>query len=387
MLDTLNSPSANQQSKAIVDLPILRGKKFIPKVSNITIEISGRCNAKCPYCARQRFKQRYSGKNMSPVLFEQILDHLLNIGLLHRDHTSTIHLYNWGEPFLNPEINDILKILKKKKLYAGISSNFIVKPEVDKDNLQVISNITFSLSGFSQDSYGKIHGASLHKVLYNFEDFYDKIRNYAPNTILHIAWHRYTFNEGELWEAYKYFDRPGIRFHPKIAILHVLSEMLSYAEGGLSGLSEDRQRQAETDLFLNHIPQKLAYHRQRSKHYHCFMWNYLVIDETGQLLLCCGMANNDLDHILGNVLEMSAEEIWQKKLSDLICKTCISSGWPRAADSIGNKPLPPGGNDDYFKLWCQLNLLDGLGPKGARIIRNLPMGEEIVRMIKKILKT
>lgn len=213
--------------KDVVDLPILSGKKFISKVSGLFIEISGRCNAKCPYCARQRFNQRYSGKNMSPVLFGQILDHLLNIGLLHRDHTPTIGLFNWGEPFLNPEINDILKILKKKKLYAGVSSNFIVKPEIDKDNLPVISKVTFSLSGFSQDSYGKIHGASLNKVLDNFEDFYDKIRDYAPNTNLRIAWHRYTFNERELWEAYKYFDRPGIRFHPVIAYLNDLHEMLS----------------------------------------------------------------------------------------------------------------------------------------------------------------
>ncbi|MFZ3071746.1 MAG: radical SAM protein [Thermodesulfobacteriota bacterium] len=371
----------NNTPKTIVGLPILRGKKFIPKVLSIFIEISGRCNAKCPYCARQRFKQRYSGKNMSPVLFEQILDHLLDIDILHRDHNPTILLYNWGEPFLNPGINDILKILKEKKLYAGISSNFILKPEVDKDNLQVISEVTFSLSGFSQDSYGKIHGASLNRVLDNFEDFYDKIRAYAPNTKIRIAWHRYIFNEREFWEAYKYFDRPGINFNPAVAYLNDLSEMLNYAERGLPGvLSEDRQRQVEADLFFNYISQKLAYHRQRSKHYQCFMWKYLVIDEIGQLLLCCGMTNDDLDHILGNVLEMSAEEIWQKKLSDSICKRCILSGLPRALSSIDYKPLPPGGGiGGHFELWYQINL-----SKVVSIIRDLPMGEKIIRMIKKI---
>ena len=369
--------------KAIVGLPVLRGEEFIPKVSDTFIEISGRCNAKCPYCARQRFQQRHSGKNMSPALFEQILDHLINIGLLHIDQTSSIHLYNWGEPFLNPEINDILKVLKKKKLYAGISSNFIVKPELDNDNLPVIRYVTFSLSGFTQDSYGKIHGASLKKVLDNFEDFYGKIRDYAPNTEINIAWHRYAFNERELWKAYKYFDRPGIHFSPTIAYLNDLPEMLSYAEGGLP---EDRQRQAEKDIFLDYISQGLAYHRQRSKHYLCFMWKSLAIDETGQLLLCCGMSNEDTDHILGNVLEMSAEEIWQKKLSDSICKTCISSGLPRAigpSGMIGNKPLPPGGKGNYFKLWCQLHLNDIIY-RVIRMLRVLPQGEQIIHMLIKI---
>jgi MoaA/NifB/PqqE/SkfB family radical SAM enzyme len=371
--------------KAIVGLPILGGKKFIPEVSNITIEISGRCNAKCPYCIRQRFKQRYSGIIMSRALFENILNHLFDIGLLPRDYTSAINLYNWGEPFLNPELNDILEVLKKKKLRAAISSNFIVKPELDKDNLSVISIIILSLSGFTQNSYGKIHGASLKRVLDNFEDLYQKIRNYSPNTRILIAWHRYRFNESELWEAYKYFDRPGIHFHPTVAALNDLPEMLSYAEGVLP---EDRRKQAEDDLFLDYISQGLAYHRQRSKQYHCFDWKSLVIDETGQLLLCCGMSNEDTDHVLGNVIEMSAEEIWQKKLSDPICKTCISSGGPRmyVSGMYYKKPLPSGEKGSYFKLRYQLCLF-GVIDRGTRIIRLLPGGEQIICMLRKMRDT
>jgi len=369
--------------KGIVDLSIFRDGKFIPKVSSIFFEISGGCNAECPYCARQRFKQRYSGKNISPVLFEKILEHLLNIGLLHRDHNQTIQLYIWGEPSLNPEINDILKVLQKHNLSGGISSNFIEMPKIDKDTLPMLRNVTFSLSGFSQDSYGKIHGASLKRVLGHFEDFYEQIRKYAPNTSINIAWHRYTFNELELWEAYKYFHRPSIRFSPTVALLIDFPEMLSYTEGGLS---EDRQRQAGKDLFLNHISQGLAYHKKRSKDYHCSQWNYLVIDEIGQLLLCCNLTNNNLDNVLGNVLKMSAEDIWQKKLSGSICKTCILSGVPRAFNPIGNKPLPTGGNGSYFKLWYELNLSNGFFSyvfhNVVRIVRDLPGGDKIVRMIR-----
>jgi organic radical activating enzyme len=355
------------------------------KALDFYIEISGKCNAKCPYCARQRFEQRYSGRSMSPGLFEQILNRLTGLGLLDRDHVSAIKLYNWGEPFLNPEINKILGILKKNKLFADVSSNFIVKPEIDKGLLTVISSVTFSLSGFSQESYGKIHGAALDMVLDNFEDFYKKINVSAPDAKIIISWHRYKFNENELWEAYKYFDRPGIRFLPTVAYFNDLPEMLSFARGKLP---EIRQTRAQGELFLDHISRGLAYHKQRSKNYRCFMRDQLVIDESGQLLLCCGMNAFDQEHVLGNILEMSVDDIFKEKMRDPICPTCISSGFPRAINAIGHKPLPPGGKSRFIKLWLQFNLSDPclsyLHSKVGGIVKGLPGGGNIFRKLKKM---
>jgi len=344
------------------------------KASNVYIEISGRCNAKCPYCARQRFKQRYSGKNMSPVLFENIINHLLTTGLIDQSHASAIFLYNWGEPFLNPEINSILKILKRKNLLAVVSSNFIVSPEVDIDNFMVIREVIFSVSGFTQESYGKIHGASLKKVLNNFDHFYDKIRSYSPKTLIFINWHRYTFNEKEFWDAYKYFDRPGIVFRPVIAQLNDLPEMINYIE---RKIPEQRLNEAGSDLFLDHISKKLDYYKKISKPRYCFMWDSIVIDETGQLMLCCGMTNNDYDHILGNVTELPAEKIWQKKMSDSVCNKCISYGLPLAFATMDNKSLPKGGGKDYLKLSFKLNLLN-MFSNIVRMIKRMPIGKKII---------
>lgn len=349
-------------------------------LSDIYIEISGRCNGKCPYCARQRFKHRYSGENMSPELFNKILDHLIAIGLISVGCGTTVHLYNWGEPFLNPEFNQILAIIKKNGLYAGISSNFIMKPEIDKDNLLSIHYVTLSLSGFTQESYSKIHGASLNRVLSNFNTFYEQIRTYARAVEINVAWHRYRFNEGELWEAYKYFNRRGIRFNPSIAYFNDLPEMLDYAE---DKLSKDREIQAEKDLFLEVISKDVSHYKKKSKHHYCFMWESLVIDENGQLLLCCGIPNEDTAHVLGNVLEMSAEEIWQKKLSDPICNRCILVGLPITRGRHGKKSLPSGDKGDYLKLWCQINLYSIID-RVIRIIKALPLGERLVRIIRKI---
>ncbi len=352
----------------------------VRKASTVYIEISGMCNAKCPYCVQRRLKQaKHFGGIMSPILFEKILDHLLKVGIIDKAETDGIPLFNWGEPFLNPEINDILRILKKKKLYGKISSNFSVRPDIDKECLPVISHLTFSLSGFSQDNYGRIHGLSLNRALNNFEDFYAEIRKYSPKTYITIAWHRYLFNENEFWDAYRYFNRPGINFKPTVAFLNDLLEMMDFLRGGLL---EDRKKQAERDIFLNHIREGVAHSKKESKNYRCPAWDFLVIDEIGQLLLCCGTTRYDSDYVLGNILEMSAEEIWNSKFKNPLCSECISSGLAQwcYTQRFHNKPLPSGGGLYYLKLWSQYNLR----PELSRMLRRLPNGEEIIHLIKRV---
>jgi MoaA/NifB/PqqE/SkfB family radical SAM enzyme len=351
------------------------------KAKSVYIEISGRCNAKCPYCARQRFKQRYSGKDMSPELFEKIIDHLSDIEVI--DETSRIGLYNWGEPFLNKDINVILGILKEKNIKCYISSNFIKYPEIEDDKLSVLSSVTFSLSGFTQESYGKIHGAPLVKVLENFDRFYAKLRNYAPDTSILLVWHRYRFNESELWKAFKYFQRPAISFCPTIAYFNDMLEMIDYVEGSIS---KDRYSKAKNDIFFDQIDESIVLAKNNNTNSKCSQWDHLTIDEYGSLLLCCGVTT--FDNNLGSVLELSADEIWKRKKSELLCNKCKAFGLPFIASILANKPLPsyPPGLEG---LWYQFHSPNSslMISRGAitRAIKNIPYGETIVGYIKKKL--
>lgn len=334
------------------------------------------CNAKCPYCAQFRLKQdKHFGEIISPILFEQIVDYLFEIGIIYKN-TSPISLYNWGEVFLNPKINDILRILKNKKLKANISSNFIVVPDIDKELLPVIDNVNFSLSGFSQDSYGRIHGASLNKVLNNFDNFYEYIHKFSPKTIISISWHRYLFNEKEFWDAYKYFNRPGIFIGPGIAYLADGVKMRDFLRGRLS---KDEIEKTEKDVFLDRINKSVIYHKRKSKNYYCPQWDNIVIDESGQLLSCCCYTRYDSDYVLGKIVNMSAEEIWSKKLSNPLCNDCISSGFARYVhnpDFSWPPWLPEGGLYGLkIKFYREFRWRSG------QLLRKLPYGEKIIRII------
>lgn len=341
---------------------------------SIFIEISGKCNAKCPYCAQFRLKKEHHfGEIMSPILFEQIIDHLFKIGIINKNDPPIINLYNWGDPFINPNLNDILQILKKNNLKAGISSNFITIPYIDKNILSVIDTITFSLSGFSQESYSKIHGASLNKVISNFEKIYEDIRKYSPKTRMMIYWHRYLFNENEFWEVHKKYNRPGISFGSVIAYLNDGIKMREFIKGELP---KDYIRNAEKDVFLEHIKRSVYYHKTKSKNYSCPQWETIVIDDSGQLLLCCCVTRYDSGCVFGNILDMSFEEILNKRINYSFCNECISLGLARFVHSPDSY-IPSGGGLYGLKWKYYLDLRKNIG----QTLLKLPYGKKILSKI------
>lgn len=360
----------------------MREKTPKRRASSVFIEISGTCNARCPYCAQRRLrKAKQFGGIMSPELFELTLDRLFALQILEAGAPSLVNLFNWGEPLLNPGINAILRIVRRKGLYAGISSNLIARPDLDKDVLPAIKSLTFSLSGFDQQSYGRIHGARLDKVLENFEALYAQIRRSSPETAVTVAWHRYVFNEGQFWDAYRYFARPGINFSPSVAYLNDFPELLDFSRGNLP---QDRRADAEKDVFLDHMRRGLAYCKARSAGFHCPAWDFVVIDETGQLLLCCGPTRYDADYVLGKVSEMSAAEIGERKRGHPVCGECVSSGlalWAYRQDlSSNNKPWPPGGGLDRVKARYKASIRPGL----ITLARKLPKGDAVMKLIRRL---
>lgn len=358
--------------------------KIKHNIKQIYIEISGTCNAKCPYCAQARLKQEnHFGEIMPPILFEQIMSHLLKIGIIDQNNPVAIALYNWGDPFLNPKINDILQILKNKKLKAKLSSNFIATPNIGKELLPVMDSVKLSLSGFSQESYGRIHGASLNRVLNNFENFYEDIRKYSPKTKIRIAWHRYLFNEKEFWGAYRYSNRLGIHIDPVTAFLNDGIKMRDFLRGELS---EDEIKKTEKDVFLNRIKKSVIYHKKKSKNYYCPQWKQVVIDESGQLLSCCVFTRYDYDYVLGNILDMSSEEILNRGLFNIPCNECISSGLARFVHNMDTSfPAGKGLHFLKFKIYNCCHNREFM-KICIRLFKKLPYSGKVIHAVTKNLK-
>ncbi len=101
---------------------------------------------------------------------------------------------------------------------------------------------------------------------------------------------------------------------------------------------------------------------------------------------CCGMSNNDPEGVLGDILEMSSDDIYQQKISSDFYQKSVSSGVPFAV--LGNKLLSLGGGSSYLGLSSQLFVPHSISTAslslGAKIVKKLPggIGVKIVRKLK-----
>lgn len=80
------------------------------------VEITERCNLGCPFCPSAEYG---GGGEMSPRLFEQVLDSL-------RGHVGEIFLHVLGEPLLHPRFSEILRKIHPFGFRLNLTTNGIL---------------------------------------------------------------------------------------------------------------------------------------------------------------------------------------------------------------------------------------------------------------------
>ena len=118
------------------------------------IQITERCNLHCVHCCNFSSEK---GRDISFKVFQEKL-----ILQLKKFHIVTVTLTG-GEPFLHPQILEIVKILRKANLRVAICTNGTLLTESQLKILKELGNIhiNVSLNGFSSESHGKFCGETL----------------------------------------------------------------------------------------------------------------------------------------------------------------------------------------------------------------------------------
>ncbi|HIE07386.1 MAG TPA: radical SAM protein, partial [Desulfarculaceae bacterium] len=161
----------------------------------VYFEISGICNARCPFCVTgtRRLPQ---GDFISVDLFEKSIDKLIEEKLI--DRRSCIFLYNWGEPFLHPDLDNIIEYVNKREINFALSSNASVYKEFKVKDVEKLHEISFSMSGFSQFSYDRIHGFRFEKIKQHITMFAENLKKIGYRNKVKIFFHIYQFNLDEI---------------------------------------------------------------------------------------------------------------------------------------------------------------------------------------------
>jgi radical SAM protein with 4Fe4S-binding SPASM domain len=129
--------------------------------THLQIEPSSRCNLRCTLCPVTEGLSRPTG-NMSLDVFRRLID---EVG----PYVFLIILWDWGEPFLNPLIYDMISYAKRWDIKLVTSTNGHVFAHGDHAERLVLSgldSIIFSVDGLHQTTYEKYRqGGDLATVL------------------------------------------------------------------------------------------------------------------------------------------------------------------------------------------------------------------------------
>lgn len=267
-------------------------------------------------------KNKIRGGVMQFDLFKHIYEHICTSNMI--DSETDIGLFNWGEPFMNPDLEKICSFLSTRNQPFHLSTNASIYKPIVK-SMSTLTSMTFSMCGFSQQSYNRIHGFNFNKVVDNIQKYVRDFGKYRYKSNLYIAYHIYQFNEDEIKAAYCFARELGIGIHFSYAYLNGISLGLDYMN---NSLSYNFLKQMGKDINLGYLDQLLTKRKEAEA---CEEMHRLVIDEEGKVLMCCCADKQCDKYSLDEIFAYSSFEeidIKRRKLVDnlYICRKCLDSG-------------------------------------------------------------
>jgi radical SAM protein with 4Fe4S-binding SPASM domain len=196
--------------------------------THVMIEPSTLCNLRCTLCPVTIGLGRPVG-NMAPDVFEDII---AEIG----EYLFTILLWDWGEPFMNPDIYGMISSAKRHdiKVISSTNGHLFGKAEnAEKLVESGIDTIIFAIDGINQDTYEVYRNGTLDLALKGLENVVKKKAASKSKTPLVVF--RFivmNHNEHEVPELKRYAEALGA----DVLVLKTLNAASQdpYFEGGSS---------------------------------------------------------------------------------------------------------------------------------------------------------
>ena len=283
----------------------------------VGIESTNNCNLDCVMCPRQEMTRPVA--DIEASLFRKTIDGIAG-------KVEFVWLQDYGEPFLNKEIFDLIRYARAKGLRVGISTNVTVMTDKIIEGIldSGLDYIIFAIDGATKATYEKIRvGANYDRVLENARRFLAaKVASRAPIfTTVQCIYMEAT--ETEVGAFRSEWRIPGVDA--------VRIRQITYS--GKHG------------KFDNATERKPCY----------WLWSNPHIKNDGTVVPCCQDVNSTL--AIGNIKDAPLDEIWNSaRMQEIrrlhvdgrageleLCRGC-NMYQPHAALALGASVL------DYFTV-------------------------------------
>lgn len=131
------------------------------KPSRLMIEPANFCNLHCQTCPVGTGAIKKNPGIMELENFKKIIDE-------NADYLCHITLWNWGEPFLNPKLPEIIAYARMKKIYVVTSTNghFLDEKTALSIAQSDLNELIIALDGLTRETLSKYrNGADMQKVV------------------------------------------------------------------------------------------------------------------------------------------------------------------------------------------------------------------------------
>ena len=251
---------------------------------SLQIEPTNHCDVSCICCSRDRMSRKKG--YMEFKLFQKIIDDAA------QNNMKRIHLYLHGEPLLHPEVIEMIRYIKTRRMGFQMATNGM---RLDKANANTLlrtgvdssDHILFSILGHSREVHELIMKGVRHDwVMKNISDFLELRKSLGINgPVIETVMYVMSENEKEEAKFLKYWR--NVVDHVR-RVGPISQQFAKYKRG-------DDLLSPRTKTCKNLLERMTIY------------WN-------GDVTLCA--ADLDGAHVLGNLMEKSIKEIWNGK--DLI---------------------------------------------------------------------
>ena len=247
------------------------------------------CNLSCPFCKTGNKTLAFPKKMMSVDDYQTILSKM-------PPSFRELHLYGWGEPLINPDFPQMVRLARQRGMETYIDTNLAI-PLDDARIRDVIESglddMTVSCDGVTQETYQRYRvGGDIERVFANIRRFV-ALKKELGSATPRITWkfliHRWS--EPELPLAREKAKELGVVFN----------------QGGFY-IPPEHFAEWKSE---HHHPKSIR--EFRSPRAICtYLFQAVVIHSDGSVTPCCYM---DSDHdIVGNLLESDFEAIWNGPL-------------------------------------------------------------------------
>ena len=285
------------------------------------VEISNKCNLSCPLCQMGRRETVDRESRMNLANYKRFITPL-------KEYLFQVLLYDWGEPFLNSDIYDIIRFNTQNNIGSIVSTNCNIPIDAYRLIDSGLEYLIISGDGVTQEVYSKYRkGGDIEKVFSNLQSLVKAKKERGARFPI-IEWQCLVtrYNESQLGNIKKVVLGKGVDYI-RFANINFFS-----ADSGSDIQKEWLPNDARYRRFSwKRINDK----RKKMKRKPCFwLWRTAIVNVNGGVTPCCLYDVPDW----GNAFEEDFLTVWNNEVfheartrskndkslhkTDIICDRC-----------------------------------------------------------------